>query len=148
GNHLLIATAEGLFRCDPSGSNEPVRLRLDTGAITDLHFDGSSLWIAANKGLFRLGGFKGRWGAEGKLTRLPPRRLYPEHYVGLAWKIDDADWSSLPDLVYTRVIVHKPSGQEVWPGRWDPAQKQYVLKTDEHRLPVGDYEYEIEAVDL
>ncbi len=148
GNHLLIATTEGLFRCDSNGVSEPVRIRLDTGGITDFHSDGLSLWIAAEKGLFRIGRFKGPWRPNVKLTRIPFSTLYPEHYISLSWKIEDPDWSTIPELLSTRVLVFKASGQEIWPARWDSVQKQYVLQTDEHRLPAGDYAYAIEAVNL
>jgi hypothetical protein len=149
GNSLWIGTYQGLFRCDPTGGTPPAWTGLDTGPIADLHFDGSSLWISGNKGLFRLGGFGGRR-AKVEVTRPPVEPLYPNHYIGLGWKIPDTDWSTTPELAKTRVVVFKPDGQdmEIWPGRWDPVQKQYILETDDHRLPVGNYEYAIEVVNL
>jgi hypothetical protein len=146
---LLIGAEEGLFRWDKSADTLQ-QMKLDVGQVRAFHQTGGMLRIAGGKGLFQMKLTKEKWDAALEVNHKPAEPLYPTSYLWFAWEIGRYDWRTTPDLVETRLLIHASDGtRQEWPGKWDAEQGHFTLQTSGAKtLPVGTYEYAVEAVDL
>jgi hypothetical protein len=141
-----LGDSAGLFRWDRQKEDSPPRVAsLNTGFVHDLHINDDTLWVGADKGLFRVEGLGTPWVANIRITSDLPKVIYTDHNLLIQWQVGDFGGRITPDQVRYQVIVKDAGGREVEPGEFKvQGKRDFTLP----RLNKGDYTLYIQATDL
>jgi hypothetical protein len=107
--------------------------------------DDDTLWIGAEKGLFRITGLGTPWAANIRITSDLPKAIYTDHNLLVKWEVGDFGGRIPPGQVRYQVIVKDARGREVEPGGFKVyGNPEFPLP----RLNKGDYTLYVQAADL
>jgi hypothetical protein len=141
-----MGAVHGLYQWNTQTGGTPKRMiAVDTGFIYKFHQSGDTLWIGAQKGLFRINGLVTEWRDAGlKITSDLPKATHPDNNLLVRWEVGNFGWRTSPNQVQYRVIVTS-GGHAIQPGEWEvTGGQEFTLP----KLPVGTYSLYIQATDL
>lgn len=139
------AGSRGLYRWDSEKEAAPRRIEtINTGTVHDFLQGGKTLWICAERGLFRLEGLETGWDAKLKITSEFPDILYTDNNLLIRWEIGNYGWRTTPEEVRTRVVVKGEAGEVRLEGAEATGRNEFTLPP----LPKGKYTIKIQAIDL
>lgn len=141
-------TAEaGLYRWESTTEELPQHMAgINIGFVHCFYKRGDTLWIGADKGLFKLDGLTAKWDAQVKIISKKPSVIYSDYSLPIRWRIDNYGWRTTPEQVYCRVILTNDAT-----GKEEPVEDGEGYGRHSATLPAlssGSYTLYVQATDL
>jgi hypothetical protein len=144
----LGAGPEGItrtIRLDSQKEDRPLHIAsLDTGFVHDFYQSGQTLWIGAQKGLFRIEGLGTDWDARLRISSSLPTIINTDHNLVIKWEVGNFGWRTPRGQTHYRVIVKDAAGNVVNPDSDVYGKQEATLPP----LKAGTYSLYIQATDL
>jgi hypothetical protein len=122
---IWLGTDEGVYRIPAGGGTKASARLAETGRVFSIYQSGTTFWIGAKKGLFRIEKLEALWDAQFETSGIPTFVTSKTEFV-IRWNIGNFAWRAARSTVKQRVFIYDRENQivngersTVDPGRFD-----------------------------
>jgi hypothetical protein len=136
----------GLYRWDVQNEEGPQLVAgMSTRFIHCFYKSGKTLWVGADKGIFRIDLPETKWDANLEIVNKLPLVIYTDNNVLIQWRVGNYRWRTTPEQVHYRIVLKDSNGNAVDLDRGEFfGRQEFILP----RLSPGKYVLYIQASDL
>lgn len=117
---------------------------MNTGSVFRFYKSGDTLWIGAERGLFRIDGQARDWNADINITS-DLSNVFTNTTLSIQWKVGNFGWRTTPALAQYHILIKDDKGQEVQLDKASVSGKQELILSP---LKEGTYKLYVQATDL